>query len=103
MPGHSGSLRAAETPVGERDEPFVTQQDPVVRLGQSLLAVGAEPVSVADAIVVRELLEPRIIVDAAKHRTQDDIAAITTQSASLADVADDPDVFVHAVWELHRR
>jgi DNA-binding FadR family transcriptional regulator len=81
---------------------FVARHDPVVRLGQSLLVVGAEPVSVADAAVVRELLEPRIIVDAAKHRTRDDIAAITTQSGALAEVVDDPDAFVHAVWELHR-
>ncbi|CDR07461.1 regulatory protein GntR HTH [Streptomyces iranensis] len=81
---------------------FVAQHDPVVKLGQSLLTVGGAPVSVADAVVVRELLEPRIIVDAAKHRTQDDIAVITTQSAALTDVVDDPNAFVHAVWELHR-
>ncbi|WP_020499823.1 FadR/GntR family transcriptional regulator [Sciscionella marina] len=81
---------------------FVAQHDPVVRLGQSLLTVDAEPVRVADAVVVRELLEPRIIVDAAEHRTQDDIVAITAQSEALADVVDDPNAFVHAVWELHR-
>lgn len=81
---------------------FVAQHDPVVRLGQSLLTVGGEPVSVADAVVVRELLEPRIFGDAAKHRTEDDIAAITAQSAALVDVVDDPNAFVHSVWELHR-
>ncbi|WP_037841407.1 FadR/GntR family transcriptional regulator [Streptomyces sp. NRRL F-5126] len=81
---------------------FVARHDPVVKLGQSLLTVGGAPVTVADAVVVRELLEPRIIVDAARCRTQDDIAVITSRSAALAEVVDDPDAFVHAVWELHR-
>jgi DNA-binding FadR family transcriptional regulator len=81
---------------------FVARHDPVVRLGQSLLRIGAEPVSVADAVVVRELLEPRIITDAAQHRTETDIVAINAQAAGLAFVVDDPDAFLRAVWELHR-
>lgn len=81
---------------------FVARPDPVVRLGQSLLRIGAEPVSVADAVVVRELLEPRIITDAAEHRTEADIAALEAQAEGLALVVDDPDAFLRAVWELHR-
>jgi len=81
---------------------FVAPQDPIVRLGHSLLAVRGEPVSTADAVVVRELLESRILVDAARHRTEDDIRAVTEQSRALSSSVDSPERFLHEVWELHR-
>ena len=81
---------------------FVARQDPIVRLGHSLLTVRGEAVSTADAVVVRELLEPRILVDAARHRTDDDIQALTGQARTLTSSVDDPERFLHEVWELHR-
>jgi len=81
---------------------FVAPHDPMVRLGQSLLTVRAAPVSVADAVIVRELLDTRIILDATRHRTADDIVELTECNNALAGVVDDPDAFLHAVWELHR-
>ena len=63
---------------------FVARHDPVVRLGQSLLTVSAEPVSVADAVIVRELLEPQIIADAARYRTNADIARMVNGGISIS-------------------
>lgn len=81
---------------------FVAPHDAMVRLGQSLLTVRGEPTSVADAIVVRELLEPGVIADATRHRTEDDIAGLKARSARLAEVVGDPELFLNEVWDLHR-
>jgi DNA-binding FadR family transcriptional regulator len=81
---------------------LVAPQDPIVRLGHSLLTVRSEPISTADAVVVRDLLEPRVLVDAARHRTEVDIRALTEQSRGLSSSVDSPERFLPAVWELHR-
>ncbi|MGH3278074.1 MAG: FadR/GntR family transcriptional regulator [Trebonia sp.] len=81
---------------------FVAPQDPIVRLGHSLLTVRSEPVSTADAVVVRELLEPTILTDAARHRSEDDIRSLNEQSRALNSSVDSPEEFLRGVWELHR-
>ncbi|MFE5852693.1 FadR/GntR family transcriptional regulator [Streptomyces sp. NPDC056500] len=82
---------------------FVAPTDPVVRLGQTLLTVHSEPVSVIDAIAVRNGLEPIIASDAARFRSTRDIADLRVLIDAMADAVDDPERFLRANWRLHER
>ncbi|WP_283133906.1 FadR/GntR family transcriptional regulator [Rhizohabitans arisaemae] len=82
---------------------FVAHTDPVVRLGQTLLAVHSEPVSVTDAVAVRDALEPLLAADAARFRSARDIADLRVLLDAMADVVGDPERFIRANWRLHER
>ena len=81
---------------------FVAALDPVVRLRHTLLTVGHGAVAVADAIVVRELLEPQVNLDAAAHRSEADIADLRRLLAEL-ERASDAEGFLRANMALHNR
>lgn len=74
-----------------------------VAIGQSMLSLSADAVSVADAIVVRDALEPLIVADAVRYATADDIAGLRQLVTAMARVTDDPVRFLQADWQLHRR
>lgn len=82
---------------------FAAEQSPLVRLGNSVLALDAEATSVADAIRIRDNLEQLIITDAAWHSSPADMAAYRAQLAAMATAADRPDpaAFMTANWDLH--
>ncbi|MER5495182.1 FadR/GntR family transcriptional regulator [Streptomyces sp. NPDC002454] len=82
---------------------FVAPTDPVVRLGQTLLTVRSEPVSVIDAIAVRDGLEPVLAADAARFRSPRDIADLRVLIDAMAEVVNDPERFLRANWRLHER
>nr|WP_275936301.1 FCD domain-containing protein [Sinosporangium album] len=82
---------------------FVAPTDPVVRLGQTLLAVHSEPVTVADAVAVRDSLEPLVAADAARHRSARDIADLRVLLDAMSDAVADPERFLRANWRLHER
>jgi len=84
---------------------FATAQSPMVRLGNSMLALDSEPTSVADAIRVRDALDPLLIEDALWHASPADIAAMREPLAEMAAADDDDDgtAFIHANWRLHAR
>jgi GntR family transcriptional repressor for pyruvate dehydrogenase complex len=78
--------------------------DPVVRLGRTLLTISGQPGAVADAMVIRNALEPVIIVDAARHRGDDDIRDLRAALRELADaITAGTGAFVKANWRLHLR
>jgi DNA-binding FadR family transcriptional regulator len=84
---------------------FAAEQSPLVRLGNSVLALDADAdaVAVADAIRIREVLDQLIIPDAAWHSSPADIAEYRAQLRAMAAAKDamDGPAFVHANWRLH--
>lgn len=92
----------AEVRPGRGGGLFATATSPVVRIRHTLLTVDDAPSSVADAVAVREALEPLIDVDAARFRTEADIEAMRRRLAALRSAAsEDPSRFLGANWALH--
>lgn len=82
---------------------FVAATSPVVRLRHTLLTVHGEPSTVADAIAIREALEPLVDADAARHRSKDDIVELKKALKALRSASGDTDRFMRANWTLHER
>ncbi|WP_161987468.1 FadR/GntR family transcriptional regulator [Prescottella subtropica] len=93
--GSSGTASglAAET-VGDRR---------VVAFGESLLRVSAEPVLVADVLYVRDALEPAMLDEATRLRTDIDVAECRGIIGLMRDSLEDAPRFYRADWALHRR
>ena len=84
---------------------FAATQSPMVRLGNSVLALDADQTSVAESVRIRDALDPLLIEDALGHASPADIAEMREILADMAAAADrlDPSAFVHANWALHAR
>ncbi|MCS0599721.1 FCD domain-containing protein [Streptomyces sp. LP11] len=84
---------------------FVAEQSPMVRLGNSVLALDAQETDVADAVRIRDALDPLLIEDALWHASPADIADLREriEDMAAAATASDPVAFVHANWKLHAR
>ncbi|MEV0849814.1 FCD domain-containing protein [Streptomyces sp. NPDC049954] len=84
---------------------FTAEQSPMVRLGHSLLALDAQEADVAQAVRIRDALDPLLIEDALWHASPADIAALREPLAAMAEAVTttDPVAFVHANWRLHAR
>ena len=82
---------------------FVAAAGPVVRLRQTLLTVPRGAATVADAIAVRDALEELIALDAAAHRTEQDVADLEGCLDRMRRAGDDLDDFLRANWGLHER
>ncbi|MEV0614573.1 FCD domain-containing protein [Nonomuraea sp. NPDC050404] len=82
---------------------FVAALNPIVRLRHTLLTVRGMPARVADAIAVRESLEPLVCADAARHRSKQDIADLRKLLTALRRATKDTDRFMRANWALHER
>lgn len=84
---------------------FAADQPPLVRLGNSVLALDADQTSVAEAVRIRDALDPLLIEDALWHSSHADIADMRTLLDDMARTADANDSigFVHANWKLHAR
>ncbi|TMR33102.1 FadR family transcriptional regulator [Nonomuraea zeae] len=82
---------------------FVARSSPIVRLRHTLLTVRKMPATVADAIAVREALEPLIAADAARHRTKQDISDLRKLLTQLKRATSSTDRFMRANWALHER
>ncbi|WP_181783422.1 FadR/GntR family transcriptional regulator [Pseudonocardia pini] len=82
---------------------FAADQSPMVRLGNSVLALDADPAPVADAVRIRDALDPLVIADAAWHSSPADIAGYRDQVAAMteAQLAGDAIAFIRANWRLH--
>jgi DNA-binding FadR family transcriptional regulator len=84
---------------------FAAEQSPMVRLGNTVLALDSGQTDVADAIRIRDALDPLLIEDALWHGSPADIAELRRDLAAMAEAvaAEDPRAFVHANWHLHAR
>ena len=91
----------AEIRPGRGGGVFVARTGPVVRLRHTLLSVHGEATTLADAIAIREALEPLIVKDAARHRTSADVATLRSALEFLSETLHDHDRFIRSVWSLH--
>ena len=82
---------------------FVAQPSPMVRLGNSMLALDAEATSVADAVRIRDTLDPLVTMDAVAHSSPADIAGYREQIATMRTATEALDAvgFLRANWRLH--
>lgn len=82
---------------------FAARQSPMVRLGNSVLALDAEATSVADAVRIRDALDPLLIEDALRHASPAHVDTMRDHVAHMEQAvsADDPTAFIRANWELH--
>ena len=84
---------------------FASRQSPLVRLGNSVLAIDDDALSVADAVRIRDALDPLLIADAVRHRADDDLKALRQGLRRMRAAADALDgiEFIRANWALHAR
>lgn len=84
---------------------FVAAQSPMVRLGNSVLALDAGQTPVIEAVRIRDALDPLLIEDALWHASPADIAAMREILADMAAAVgqQDPIGFIRANWSLHAR
>ncbi len=84
---------------------FAMRQSPMVRLGNSVLALDDDAASVADAIRLRNVLDPLLVEDALRHASAADVQDMREHLTRMASAAADLDgtAFVHANWALHAR
>lgn len=84
---------------------FASRQSPLVRLGNSVLAIDDDATSVADAVRIRDALEPLLVEDAVRHRSAGDVEALRRGLERMRAAADavDGNEFLRANWALHAR
>ncbi|MEV5676699.1 FCD domain-containing protein [Streptomyces sp. NPDC052179] len=82
---------------------FSAEQSPMVRLGNSVLALDAGANDVADAVRIRDALDPLLIEDALWHASPADVAGLRRHITAMEHAvgSEDPVAFVHANWRLH--
>lgn len=82
---------------------FVATQSPIVRLGNSVLALDADEMSVADAVRIRNALDPLLVADAVRYSSASDIQAMRKPLAVMAKAVEalDATSFTRANWALH--
>ncbi|HEX2316237.1 MAG TPA: FCD domain-containing protein [Thermomonospora sp.] len=84
---------------------FSAEQSPMVRLGNSVLALDEQQTDVAQAIRIRDALDPLLIEDALWHASAADIADLREGLRAMRGAADagDATAFVRTNWRLHAR
>jgi DNA-binding GntR family transcriptional regulator len=77
----------------------------MVRLGHSVLALDGGAADVAEAVRIRNALDPLLIEDALWHASPADIQEMRAHVQRMRDAADagNADAFVRANWQLHAR
>ncbi len=77
----------------------------MVRLGNSVLALDRQAASVADAVRMRDALDPLLVEDVLWHSSATDVRDMCTWLTAMADALDanDAAAFVKANWSLHAR
>jgi len=82
---------------------FAAEPGPMLKLGQSVLAVRGRPEAVNEALMVREALEPLVSVEAARRRTSEDVADLRAILSEMASELGNQTRFIKANWRLHAR
>jgi DNA-binding FadR family transcriptional regulator len=88
---------------GPRGGVFAREPSPFVRLGHQVLALKHEGVRAADCLQVREALDPAVVAEAVRHRSDGDAAELQERLRRMRAARDDPTAFQRANWDLHRR
>ncbi|GAA4533236.1 FadR/GntR family transcriptional regulator [Amycolatopsis samaneae] len=84
---------------------FAADRSAMVRLGNSVLALDGEVSSVADAVRMRDALDPLLVEDAVWHSSAADVREMRDRLGVMAAARDagDPVAFVLGNWALHRK
>ena len=84
---------------------FASQQSAMVRLGNSMLALGDEAASVVDAFRLRHALDQLLIEDALEHASAHDVGVLRSALDLMKVAIDEGDAvaFMRAHWTLHAR
>ena len=82
---------------------FADRQSPMVRLGNSMLSLDDDAASVADAIRLRNAIDPLLVQDALEHATAAQIMLMRGELRTMKTAADECDgtEFIRANWALH--
>lgn len=82
---------------------FASRQSPLVRLGNSMLALDDDAALVADALRIRNALDPLLVEDALRHASRADVALMKQELDRMRRAAAGLDSieFIHANWALH--
>ncbi|MEO7844408.1 MAG: FCD domain-containing protein [Nocardioides sp.] len=84
---------------------FASEQTMMVRLGNSVLALDGSATAVADAVRMRDALDPLLVDDALWHSSATDLLAMREclESMAAAVKSEDPTAFIRGNWALHAR
>jgi len=84
---------------------FAAVPSPMIRLGNSVLALDADQTSVADAVRIRDALDPLMIEEALWHASPATLEPMRAALASMNHAVQTQDAvaFVRANWLLHAR
>lgn len=82
---------------------FAAKQSAFVRMGNSVLALDGAQTSVADAVRIRNALDPLLVEDALQHASPNEIAGMREEVENMRHAMDAGDAirFVHANWRIH--
>ncbi|MGP3737533.1 FCD domain-containing protein (plasmid) [Streptomyces sp. GDS52] len=102
-PDPTEPARAAQEAVGEGPANEAVSDGGLLQFGESLLSLASGAITVADAIHVRDALEPLVLIEAAQYRTEQDIVDCEQILATMAGLLGDGKAFYFADWSLHHR
>ena len=88
---------------GPRGGIFAAAPEPLVRIGQTLIAVQGNATTISQASAIRTALEPLVAATAARDRTREDIADLRRLLRAMGDLIEDDEGFLRANWVLHDR
>jgi DNA-binding MarR family transcriptional regulator len=74
-----------------------------VAIGQSMVSLSSDAVSVTDTILVRDALEPLVLTDAVRYATARDVGELRELVTTMVRRINSPVEFLRADWQLHRR
>ena len=82
---------------------FSAAQSPMAQLGEAVLGLDIDASSVAEAVRMRNALDPLLIEDAVLHSSAQDIRAMRQHLDTMADAVGENHgiAFLHANWQLH--
>lgn len=84
---------------------FASQQSPLVRFGNAMLALDNEAASVADAFRLRHALDLLLVQDALEYASAHHIRTLRAELDKMkaAATAGDSTAFIRANWQLHKK
>ena len=88
---------------GPRGGIFAAAPEPLVRIGQTLIAVQGNATTISQASAIRTALEPLVAATAARDRTREDVADLRRLLRAMGDLIEDDEGFLRANWVLHDR
>lgn len=82
---------------------FAAAPSATVRLSHLILGFREGGATAGDCLEVRNALEPLLVAEATRNRTEEDVRALREVLGQMADHIGDPAGFLRFNWQLHRR